>query len=167
MQALSRSSRSSGRIWLLRGGRQSWEQAEGWNLGFIDADPRLRAQVYNPSAVQTIFRPYQSQQAAVPGSQAQVTPQPQQSVKGVWAFGGSRVTPPEVQEVIARLAVRHGGPVVHGGAPGADRAATRLITDPSLISIYLNGPNDLRGPIHCESAAEFSTPGRCLAGVKP
>lgn len=66
--------------------------------------------------------------------------------KGVWAFGGSRATPPEMQDLIARIAARHGGPVVHGGAPGADRAATRLITDPKLMSIYLNGPADLRGP---------------------
>jgi hypothetical protein len=65
---------------------------------------------------------------------------------GVWAFGGARSTPPEVQEVIAQLALKHRGPVVHGGAPGADRAATRLIEDPSLMSIYLNGPRDDRGP---------------------
>lgn len=65
---------------------------------------------------------------------------------GVWAFGGARSTPADVQDVIARLALKHGGPVVHGGAPGADRAATRLIRDPSLMSIYLNGPSDSRGP---------------------
>jgi len=65
---------------------------------------------------------------------------------GVWAFGGARTTPLDVQEIIAQLALKHSGPVVHGGAPGADRAATRLIQDPSLTSIYLNGPSDPRGP---------------------
>jgi hypothetical protein len=67
----------------------------------------------------------------------------------IWTFGGARTTPADAQEVIARLAQKHalaGGAVVHGGAPGADQAAGRLIEDPSRLAVYLRGQADLRGP---------------------
>lgn len=67
----------------------------------------------------------------------------------IWAFGGARSTPPDMQELIARIAQKHaltGGGIVHGGAPGADRAAGRLITDPSKMTVYLRGSADPRGP---------------------
>jgi hypothetical protein len=67
----------------------------------------------------------------------------------IWAFGGARTTPSEIQDVIARIARKHvmgGGAIVHGGAPGADRAAGRLIEDPSRLSVYLRGQADMRGP---------------------
>lgn len=67
----------------------------------------------------------------------------------VWAFGGARATPPDVLELMALIgqkAAAEGKLLVHGGAPGADRAATRLITDPKLTSVYLSGTSDLRGP---------------------
>lgn len=74
---------------------------------------------------------------------------PQPATPRVWAFGGSRATPPDMQELISLIAQKHaaaGGAIVHGGAPGADRAAGRLIEDPSRLSVYLRGPADLRGP---------------------
>jgi len=67
----------------------------------------------------------------------------------IWAFGGARSTPLDMQELIAQIAQKHvlsGGAVVHGGAPGADRAAGRLITDPSKMTVYLRGNADPRGP---------------------
>ena len=39
-------------------GRASWENLEGWSLDYIDKDPKLKAQVYNPNAVQTISERY-------------------------------------------------------------------------------------------------------------
>lgn len=39
-------------------GRASWENLEGWSLDYIDKDPKLKAQVYSPNAVQTIFERY-------------------------------------------------------------------------------------------------------------
>lgn len=66
----------------------------------------------------------------------------------IWAFGGARTTPTEMQDLISRIAQKHvlsGGAVVHGGAPGADRAAGRLVSDPSKLSVYLKGNADPRG----------------------
>lgn len=37
-------------------GRAAWEEVEGWSLNYIDANPKLKAQVYSPNAVQTLFR---------------------------------------------------------------------------------------------------------------
>jgi hypothetical protein len=36
-------------------GRANWERLEGWNLAHIEADPRLRNQVYSPNVKQTVF----------------------------------------------------------------------------------------------------------------
>lgn len=38
-------------------GRQRWEQLEGWDLAYIDRTPQLKAQVYSPRVVQTVFEP--------------------------------------------------------------------------------------------------------------
>lgn len=67
----------------------------------------------------------------------------------IWAFGGARATPPDVLELISQIGKKHaesGGRIVHGGAPGADRAASRLVSNPEALSILLPGPNDPRGP---------------------
>lgn len=67
----------------------------------------------------------------------------------IWAFGGARATPPDVLELISLIGKKHaegGGRIVHGGAPGADRAASRLVSDPQSIAVYLAGQGDLRGP---------------------
>lgn len=67
----------------------------------------------------------------------------------IWAFGGARSTPLDMQELIAQIAQKHvlsGGAVVHGGAPGADRSAGRLIADPSKMTVYIRGNEDPRGP---------------------
>lgn len=67
----------------------------------------------------------------------------------IWAFGGARATPPDVLELISQIGKKHaenGGRIVHGGAPGADRAASRLVTNPEALSIFLPGPSDPRGP---------------------
>jgi hypothetical protein len=56
-------------------GRKAWEDAEGWDLNYIDQDPKLRAQVYSPRAVQTFYR-RADQPPAKEAPQAQ--PQPQQ-----------------------------------------------------------------------------------------
>lgn len=126
-------------------GRQAWEQHEGWNLGYIDANPSLRAQVYNPSAVQTIFRPVAQPSTRMAGSVLALPPQ-----GDIWAFGGARATPQPALDLMAEIGRMHvllnNGRIIHGGAPGADRAATRLVSDPNAISVYLNGPSDLRGP---------------------
>ena len=39
-------------------GRTAWENLEGWSLKYIDRDPKLKSQVYNPQSVQTIFEIY-------------------------------------------------------------------------------------------------------------
>lgn len=53
-------------------GRKTWSNREGWSLDYIDADPRLKAQVYGPNAVQTVFEPVSPSEkpAAVKGTQS-------------------------------------------------------------------------------------------------
>lgn len=37
-------------------GRAKWEELEGWSLTYVEADKKLKAQVFNPASVQTIFK---------------------------------------------------------------------------------------------------------------
>lgn len=132
-------------------GRQAWEQHEGWNLNYVDANPSLRAQVYNPRAVQTVFRPLiqrSTEDASRMAGQALIASTAAPSGP-IWAFGGARATPPDVLDLISLIGQKHaagGGRIAHGGAPGADRAATRLVDDPEAMAIFLTGASDLRGP---------------------
>jgi hypothetical protein len=66
---------------------------------------------------------------------------------GVWAFGGARTTPEDVQEIIAQLALKHGGPVVHGGA------GPRLDTPRERLVVWTPAGQDVGGTGHAIRAA--------------
>ena len=106
-------------------GRSAWEQAEGWNLGFIDADPKLRSQVYSPRAVQTLFQPFADQPA-----------------QRIYAGIGSRETPAEVQGIMRALAAKmeqDNWLLRSGGARGADAAFEAGVSNPAHRAIFLPG----------------------------
>jgi hypothetical protein len=113
---------------------------DSWKSAFLDLEGK-RVGYYKPNAEHIHLHELQNWLAQQVAQSAQAP--------SVWAFGGARTTPPDVQELISRIAQKHvlsGGAVVHGGAPGADRAAGRLINDPSRLSVYLRGGADPRGP---------------------